>query len=319
VLALGALLGIVPSVVLAQAPRSRVVLVAVDAELTRAIDTSLAPWGVVLVSIEGDTPASMPLASDRGRAIAAEQHADAVVWISASDAGPALWVYDAESSRSLARGLSSAPPFDEPTAAAVALTLKTLLRHSAVAPVAERAAPPPPIAPRVLQLELGGGLVALATSPSDVEPRLSLAVSFWPRELSGIVGFALGARAGPGIAVHDTEANGRWTSTLLLAGIRARADLGLFDLGGGIEGGLAVTTLDLDLGASPQAHVVRTSFGGTGWGEVGVRPDPAVRIALRAGITALLPYERYLRRGALVLDVSPIAALAELLVSVSFS
>lgn len=322
VLVLASILTALPALAAAQPDGRRVVLVAIDGELTRAVHTSLAPWGTELVSVDGDAPASMPLASDRGRAIAAEHHADAVVWISASDAGPALWVYDVEADRSLARALTSAPPFDEATAAAVALTIKTLLRHSAVAPTSERAAPPPtssPPAPRIAQVELGGGLLALATAPSDVEPRLSLAVSLWPTELSGIVGFSLGARTGPGIAVRTADANGRWTSTLVALGVRVRADLGLFDAGAGIEAGVLVTTLDVQLGASHEAHLVRAGFGGAGWGEVGVRPDSALRIALRAGASILLPYERYLQRGALVLDVSPVALLAELSFAVCFS
>jgi hypothetical protein len=311
-----------PSLALAQAAETRrLVLVSVDAELSGAVSTSLAPWGVELVSIDGDAPASMPLAADRGRDIAAREHADAVVWISISDAGPALWVYDADADRSLSRGLTSAPPYDEPTAAAVALTLKTLLRHSLVAPVAERAVVPEPAraAPRFVHLEIGGGVGAFATSPSDVEPRASLAASLWPGELEGIVGFSLSARSGPGISIRAEDATGRWTSTLLALGVRLRGELGLFDLGVGLEAGAAITTLDAQLALAQPAHVLRLDFGRAGWGEVGIRPDAGLRIAIRAGATVSLPFERYVQRGALVLDVSPVALLAELLVGLSFS
>ncbi len=317
---LGLLTCVAPSVACAQASPQRVVLVDADAELLRAVRSSLAPWGVDIVSVDGDVPpGSMPLAAESGRAIALERHADAVVWISDGSSGAALWVYDARAERSLARELTAAPPFDPPTAAAVALTLKTLLLHSTVAPVRERAAPPAPPPARIVHVELGGGLVAFATSPADAEPRVSLAASVWPTELSGILGFSLGARTGPGVAFQTADASGRWTSTLVTVGVRARLVLGMFDIGAGIEAGLAITTLEAELAASRQAHVLRAAFGGAGWGELGVRPDPALRLVLRVGATFLAPIERYVERGALVLDVSPAAMLAELLISLAFS
>jgi hypothetical protein len=132
------------------------------------------------------------------------------------------------------------------------------------------------------------------------------------------VGFAIGARAGPGISFHGAGASGRWTSTLLALGVRLRWALGLVDLGAGLEGGTLITTLDAELRGTGSANVLRADFGGAGWAEVGLRPDPALRTALRVGATVTLPFERYLQRGDLLLDVSPVALLAEVLVSLSF-
>lgn len=309
-----------PSLALAQ--DARVVLVAVDDGLLTASESALAPWGVEVVRVDGATPASMPLASDVGASVAREHRATVVVWVSTGEGGPALWVYDAVAERTLARALPSAPPFDEPTSAAIALTLKTLLRQSEAAPPAERVVEPPsPGAsptPHSFEIEIGGGLASFATEPVDAEPRFSLAASYWPTEVGAILGVAIGARAGTGIGVHTAETNGRWTSTQAAVGLRLRGVLDPFDVGGGIEAGVSITTLDVTLASAARASLIRVALAGAMWGEVGVRPSPEVRVALRAGATVALPYERYLERGVLVLDVSPVAMIAELLVALRF-
>lgn len=308
---------------LAMAPRAeaqtgRVVLVSLDAELEAAISTSLAPWGAQIVPHVGESPGSMPAASELGRSLAAAEQALAVVWISTSESGPALWVYDADGDRVLARALPSPPPFDEPTAAAVALTLKTMLRHSAVAPPAERAVVPAPPPYRLVHLELALGALAFATRPEDAEPRIALALSLFPEALGGIVGASLAARAGTGIAVEAGSARGRWTDTLVSLGLRLRGTLGVVDLGVGLEAGVFVTTLDVTLAPDVAVSVVRASFGGVAWGEVGLRPDPSLRFALRGGVSGSAPSERYVQRGAPVIEIAPVALLSELALEIAF-
>ena len=123
----------------AQDGARRVVLVSPGAELEQAARAALEPWSVQLTVVAGPSPgATAPFANEAARAIAEANHAGAVVWVSQHDAGYALWVFDLASHRVTERALGTGPPFDEATAAAVALSVKTLLRHSAVAPEAER-------------------------------------------------------------------------------------------------------------------------------------------------------------------------------------
>jgi hypothetical protein len=115
------------------------VLVSPGAALERAVRAALEPWDVELIAIDAPSPgATAPGANAAARALAVAHDAGAVAWISAHEQGHALWVYDLASHRVTERALTTAPPFDEATAAAVGLSLKTLLRHSATAPEAER-------------------------------------------------------------------------------------------------------------------------------------------------------------------------------------
>src|SRR5581483_9342746 len=66
----------------------------------------------------------------------------AVAWVTTTPARQSLlWLYDAQTDQMTVRSLSVSPPFGEASAAAVALTLKTLLRSTAIAPEAERPSP----------------------------------------------------------------------------------------------------------------------------------------------------------------------------------
>src|SRR5690606_34545597 len=117
----------------------RGVLVAPPAGLDEAVRAALAGWPIeVVIEPEGAPGSTMPGSAARARALAEGHGAAAVVWLGRDDGGLALWVYDRESGRAVTRPLPAAPPYDEPTAAAVALTVKTLLRHSTAAPAPAR-------------------------------------------------------------------------------------------------------------------------------------------------------------------------------------
>jgi hypothetical protein len=119
--------------------QARVVLISPGPELEDAARAALEPWQVEIVVLDTESPgATAPHANEVARAIALEHAANAVVWVSAHDQGYALWVYDLASQRVIERRLNTQPPFDQATAAAVALSVKTLLRHSATAPQDER-------------------------------------------------------------------------------------------------------------------------------------------------------------------------------------
>ncbi|MEO8181721.1 MAG: hypothetical protein ABI895_23050 [Deltaproteobacteria bacterium] len=114
--------------------RRLVVLFAGHPTLERAMRRALVPWHMRVAVIDRKSPgSSMPRSSVRARALVAELGADALVWISTGPEGTALWVEDAQSSNLITRAIAD-PPFNEPLAAALALSVKTILASSGWAP-----------------------------------------------------------------------------------------------------------------------------------------------------------------------------------------
>src|SRR5580698_502372 len=141
----------------AEAREGRVVAVDVDPRVADALVVALSPWSLTVVRAPGPAPAAdLDAATARARAVASEQQAGAVVWIAPPrppDARATLWVYDAQTLELAVRPLTVAEPFDDAGAAAVALSVKTVLRASPLAapePPPEAApAPSPPPSPVV--------------------------------------------------------------------------------------------------------------------------------------------------------------------------
>jgi hypothetical protein len=112
----------------------RVALLDADPPIASALIVALSPWQLGVVPATGPVPPpDLETASTRARDIATDQRADVVVWIQ----GPAragergsLWVYDTASQQIVVRPLTVAPPFGAAAAAAVALSVKTILRAS---------------------------------------------------------------------------------------------------------------------------------------------------------------------------------------------
>ena len=102
--------------------------------LDRALRMSLAPWSMRLEVVTARSPGStMPISAVRARVLAEELSADALVWVSETTDGAVLWVHDARTGNVTAR-TTPGPPFDLATAAALALSVKTVLRASGLAP-----------------------------------------------------------------------------------------------------------------------------------------------------------------------------------------
>jgi hypothetical protein len=211
----------------AQSSARKVAIVEFDQTLEQAIRAALEPWNLQIVTAPGPSPgATAPRANEIARELAEESGVDAVVWISEYEQGYALWIYDVETDNIVERPISRPPPFDEATAAAVALSAKTLLRHSATAPAPERfgaappaepappAAPPPnppppppkpapprqhvEIGPPYLELENVVAIRGSRTRPSYYEPRLGLGLAWWPNARW----FALAAGVSMGTGLH---------------------------------------------------------------------------------------------------------------------
>ncbi len=285
-----------------------VALVQPGPALEEAVGVALTPWAIDIVRVTSRSPGSaMPAAAARARAIAEEVGVGAVVWIS-DDNGPALWVYDLESHRVVARRLVSPPPFDDASAAAAALSIKTLLRHSAIAPVEERYAAALVLRRRRdvrIHYESIAGVRLRRTEAGDVEPRLGIGVSWWPTAFGDRLGAAMTAQSGPGIAIDEPNLVGRFSDTAF--GVSARARLpfgGRFRIVPELGASLHMTDLD---GAvillNQRTHVSRANISVDATAGTQLRITRDVYIALRVGGSYLLRNQRYLVAGEPVLTL----------------
>jgi hypothetical protein len=213
----------------ARAGERLVVVIDVDPRVSSALVVALSPWSLTVVRAPGPSPSSdLDASSSRASAIAAEQHAGAVVWIAAPRAlgeQPALWVYDAQTKQVAVRPLSVSEPFDDAGAASVALSVKTILRASPLTteetppepeppgsiagpspmpvdrPPATVPGPQPPASARAWRFETVVGVRAPTGASAAVEPRAALGGSFWPSGFGGHAGLGFDVQAGPGVSV----------------------------------------------------------------------------------------------------------------------
>lgn len=218
----------------------RVAMVAAPAGLEEALEAALAGWPIQVSSASGDPGATMPAAGEKARAIGQAEGVGAVVWIASDGTGHAVWVLDVDSGRVTARRLPQPPPYDEPTAAAVALTIKTLLRHGRVTPVLERygveearevlraevaASRPPAAAPArepLVRLDTIAGARIRPTEGRDVELRLGAGLRYQPAWLGGRGAAVARIRSGTGVGLNEPDFIGRYTDVQASLGAAAR-------------------------------------------------------------------------------------------------
>ncbi len=297
----------------AGASRSRVLLVQPDPELLRAAELSLSSWGIEIAGSAADAPptGSMPSIERAAATLAGDTRADAVTWISVADDGAVLWVYDAESHRIGSSVLARRPPFDEPSAAAVALSLKALLRTTAVAPEAERTprpttAAPAPVAAPAPQLRLEAQVGARVLPRELGEVRAGLGASYWPALLHEHLGFGLGITAGPGVRVQSEPLDAHFADLTASASVRSRIALP-WTLG--VEPGLGMSAHWAMLEPSstlPDTRDRVTYVDPSVDASLGVSARiGAVDVGLKAAFEYLLTYQRYLLHDRPVLDPSP--------------
>jgi hypothetical protein len=216
-----------------------------------AITTALEPWSIHVVEITAPAlPGQMPDAARDARAIATERGVDAIAWVSESPSGRSLWLYDLRNDQLVLRQIGGDPE-EESSAAAVALTLKTLLRASTIAPPQERlggeVSPGSP-RPRRLRIEVAGGARLFATNTSAVSPRLGVAVAWWPQLFAQRISLGLRLEEGLGTSIHTEEFRGRLGDHA--AGLFAR---GSFPIGGRFffEPGIGATAHLMTLDGAP--------------------------------------------------------------------
>jgi hypothetical protein len=215
----------------------RIVVLGSDEELFRAISLSLSPWGVETTRSDAPPPqSSQPEAVDRATELARELDVEAVVWISQTERGALVWVFDQPSGSVTTRTLTEAPPFDSAAAAAVALSVKTVLRSSVVAPPVERFEPPPappPVEParterpppeqrpseRFFAVEAGAGRWWI--SDGQAELNLTGSVVAWVAAAKR-VGVSLEGSYGSALKIEEASFSGRYREIAAGASVRFR-------------------------------------------------------------------------------------------------
>jgi hypothetical protein len=292
-----------------------------DVELLRALDLALSPWGVETIRSDAPAASSAAEAMRVASGLARELDAQAVVWISLTDRGALLWVFDADTDEISTRMLASAPPFDSAAAAAVALSVKTVLRASQVAPPAERfgappARPPPPSPPPpppaqatpaadddTMALELGA--VLAVRGRSKLEPRLEIAPVLW----FGQLGLGLEASAGLGLDVRPVGYRGRYSEMAVGAEARFR----FFESSGlsaavSLGGAAHFTALRGAVDGYPEQTVRRLNASIEAEAFASVSVGSGVYLGVNGGAAYSPAYRRYLVRGTPVFTPGPFGA-----------
>ena len=300
----------------------RVVMISAPPALEEAVEAALAGWPVQVSSAAGEPGASMPEAGDRARAIGQAEGAGAVVWTAGDATGHAVWVLDVESGRVAVRRLPRPPPWDEPTAAAVALTVKTLLRHSRVAPVLERygveearealraelaAAParPAPAPPAWLRLATLAGARIRPTEGRDVELRLGAAVELVPGWWDGRVAALARIRSGTGVEVNQPDFVGRYTDVEASLGAVARIlAWGPVAIAPAAGGSLHLSEIDGSIRSrGERGHASRINPSLDGAVAIEVQVGELVRLSVSGELSYALRRQLYLVAGDAVLTL----------------
>jgi hypothetical protein len=247
----------------------RIAVLQPDAELLRAVSLALEPWGIETIATEDPLPkTSQPEASQEASHWARRLDVEALVWVTTLEEGTLLWVFDARTEDVTTRRVPQMPPFDGAAAAAVALSVKTVLRASFVAPPQERfgaqpAEPEPELKPepsvsppkeRSTAFEFGSTMHWLSDRTLDF--RFNLAAVLWIPTIRRL-GFGLRLSSGPGIAIDSATYEGHYREFVTGGEIRLRlVDLPRFStvltLGGAahfssLEGTLIADSIDQEV------------------------------------------------------------------------
>ena len=291
----------------------RVAAVDPDPQVARALDVALSPWDVTLVEVHLESPgATMPIALDRARAIARGVDAEVVVWVSSADDGYAVWIYDSASDHASARKLEQSPPFDGPTAAGVALSVKTLLRGTVVAPPTERFGAGP--GERPWHIGLSAGVSSRTNASVPLEPRFGLQASGWARYWGAVLEVETGAGTHPA----SPALLGTLTDSAVRIALAARWPLSTAvaiepSLGGAVHwehfdvvSDASTASIDrLDGAFEPRLAV--------DFGLIGGR----VHLAPWVGASVLTRWQRFRVQDALVFELAPVALQAALCAEVA--
>jgi hypothetical protein len=216
--------------------------------MARSAAVALSPWHVQVVAVAGATPSAEAGTSGRdARALARVNRASVVAWLVEGPGTRTLVVYDATVDEVISRAVAPGP-LDEPTAAAIALSIKTMLRASEVAPRPEdtpgATAASEPASPS-LWLEGDAAARLRASNGTRADPRVGLGLAWWPRTLGSRLGLALRLEEGTGLPVGSRELQGRLGDHAASIAVRGRFRLSdRLSLEPSVGGALHLTLLD---------------------------------------------------------------------------
>ena len=299
----------------ASAEGRRVAAVSPDVQLARALDIALSPWGASVTQVDvGEPGPSGAMSTDQARTIARASKVDVVMWVAESKGRYAVWIYDLASNRARRRDLDAGPPFDATTAAAVALSIKALLRFTVVAPPPERLTPPSEGA--TWAFGVGASVASHNGTELLFEPRTELSGGFWPAVLGHRWGLIVGASAGFGVHVDSPTARGTFHASLsdfsLRAALATRIPLRSW-LAFEASAGAAVHFVNLQgtIDSQPPQQITVDRFDGAFEPRIALSFDVLgglVRIAPWLGVSILTAWQRFVVYGETKLEVSPTTA-----------
>jgi hypothetical protein len=276
----------------------RIAVLEPDSELFRAVSLSLSAWGVETIRSDAPPPPPLqPQAVQVAAGLARQLGVEAVVWVSSTEGGSLLWVFDARAREITTRMLAERPPFDSSAAASVALSVKTVLRASVVAPPEERfgTEPAQPKA-RLFALELGVGGNWLADHKAQL--RFELGAVAW-LAVARRLGVSLELSSGPALTIADSVYQGRYFEHVAAAKARFRfiREPGLW-AALGLGGALHWTALEGALvESSIERNVSRLNVSLDAQASFSVYLGAATYLGASADLSYLLSYQRYLVGG----------------------
>ena len=297
--------------------RSRVALVGGDATLRGAVQTALAPWGVDVHLVVG--------AAIRGRdaasRFASRDDVLAVVWFRPVGPSTQLRMYDRKSGRLATVPLPAPPPFDAPTAAAVALNIKALLRHSEVAPVTERVTveePPRPATQSPLFLQVGGGVQFPRTDTRAAVAALRSALVWHPAVLDSRLRLTAEYEYRDQTSITTTQLQGVFREHSVGAAVGLRFPFGTrLELGTEVGASLRFAGLEGELvGRGERVKVDRINPTVDAAIEAQTRLVGSLRLVLRGRVSARLRRQTYFVGQDRVLTLRRVDAGVQLAVSV---
>jgi hypothetical protein len=301
-------------------PRHRLVVVADDARIVHAIEAAVEPWDIeVVTSLE-----TAPSNAEGAAAIAAREHADAVAWTTQTS----IWLYETRGGRLVSREIARVATYDEASAAAVALSLKTLIRMGSLSPDAPPSAstppkasasvapatPPPPSArpsiPRMargMSLEAEVGARFVETDAALAEPRLAVAAGVWLEH----VGLFLSLTGGSGSSVARAGLAGTFYDFGASLALRGAFETGRVRWMPGAGIGAHVAWLSASIATGP-ANVLRVDPSADAELFVAYMLGARAFVGLRAGVSILL------RRQQVFVDDAPALTFAPAMIDLGF-
>ena len=335
-----------------QADPHAVLVIGGGAQFRDAMKVALSPWQLRVVPLDAPAPRPvMPRAADEARALAQQYGATGLVWVAMEQSEPSLWVYDAATDQVVTRKIGTPPPFDAPTAAAAALSVKALLRASTVAPVEERlgagagaganagagasagagadasagagagdvqsarngdgeagrervgaGSPAEHAAVVRAELEVQGRTLA-----SAIDTRVGAGASVWlgPQRRLGL---AIAGSFGPGLSVSEARFAGRFSEVGVAPSIRIRLPLTRrLVLEPRLGSSLHATSIDGVAVMSARAASTSRLDGSVDAAlALDVLVTPTLGVALDAGASAMLRYQRYIVESDSIFELRPV-------------